>query len=288
MVVDLWPPREANQTVPFATFVQCITFAVVLIALFDVDPYSLDPTDVVRVTEGINDLWRLSKTSRSAQPDLLRVINEHLSLWIPKSVQNPLNLLIPSYETMWRVVAAVLANICNDRPYHREFESFLAEPTLSRFQSVPGNGVSVDCIIKEAMRLHPPTKRLSRLPLDIPVLSLGGRLGRYTRALASIWVQAADIEALHRSYLWGPAPEQFDPARHLPARLTTAQKGAHLPFGYGPLQCVAHKWAPRAVGLIVAGIVANEERTITSGEKIGGREGWEGWFVTRVKARNES
>jgi cytochrome P450 len=151
---------------------------------------------------------------------------------------------------------------------------------------VPDSGVSVDCIIKEAMRLHPPTKRLSRLPLDAPVLPLGGRLGRYTRALAGIWVQAADIEALHRSHdIWGPTPEQFDPARHLPVRLTATQKMAYLPFGCGPLRCVARKWAPRAVGLIVAGIVANEERTITPGEKVGGREGWEGWFVTRTKAR---
>lgn len=94
-----------------------------------------------------------------------------------------------------------------------------------------------------------------------------------------MWVQAADIEALHRSHLWSSAPEQFDLARHLPTRLTVAQLERphwHLLFGYDPLRCVAHKWAPRAVGLIVAGIVANRERTITSGEKIGGRDRMDG------------
>lgn len=114
-----------------------------------------------------------------------------------------------------------------------------------------------------------------------PSCQWGGLLGKFARALTSPWVQAADIKALHRSHVWGPRSEQFDPARHQPERLTTAQKRAYLPSGHDPLQCVAHKWAPRVVGLIVTGIL-DGKRTITTGKGIGEREGCS---ITRMKAR---
>ena len=52
-------------------------------------------------------------------------------------------------------------------------------------------------------------------------------------------------------------------------------------FGVGRLKCVASVWAPQAADVIVAAICDMLEKglSIEEGQRIGGREGWEGWRV---------
>jgi hypothetical protein len=57
-----------------------------------------------------------------------------------------------------------------------------------------------------------------------------------------------------------------------------------MAFGFGRLGCVAKEWAPMAAGLIVAAVlgeVDEEVYEIITGPNMGGRVGWDGWFVRR-------
>lgn len=49
------------------------------------------------------------------------------------------------------------------------------------------------------------------------------------------------IYALHRDEAYFANPDIFDPERFSPDRISAIPKGAYLPFGYGPRQCLAER-----------------------------------------------
>ncbi|KAL2052296.1 hypothetical protein ABVK25_007455 [Lepraria finkii] len=79
---------------------------------------------------------------------------------------DPLNFILPAYETLWRVVLSCLMEV-NLRPgaspaWREELDRFLAEPTRSNLEQLDpdssATAVLVAFIVKEALRLYHSTK----------------------------------------------------------------------------------------------------------------------------------
>jgi hypothetical protein len=78
--------------------------------LFGVEPLKVDLNEAKIATEAINRLWTQSK-DQQITPSVYdkELLNNALGTLIPRhffepSVSHPLNLIMPAYETLWRVV----------------------------------------------------------------------------------------------------------------------------------------------------------------------------------------
>ncbi|KAK7688906.1 hypothetical protein QCA50_007597 [Cerrena zonata] len=263
----------------YAKFIQILTFKVMISTLFKVDLDSMDTDDVVFVTTGINTLWNLSKTTANFPPGLLEGINRRVSYWIT-DIENPLNLIIPVYETMWQVVAIGVVLLHHDPRACRLLETYLQNPTPEQFARWEGSEASVQSLISETLRLYPPVRRISRIISTRPAW-VPSCLDSYFQQSVS-----ADISILQRDMtIWGQDANAFDASRHYPSKLTQEQASTLLAFSAGRIKCVASSWAPQAASLLIAAMVkkVNEEGLegidIKEGSKLGSRDGWGGWKV---------
>jgi hypothetical protein len=267
-----------QPSIPFAIFIQVITLRVVVGSFLGGNIPEDSEDETVFVVEAINDLWKLSKKSWAAPPPpatLLKSLNAHLRRWIPDRYERPLDLVIPAYETMWRVVAVTVARAIHDRGARAAFSAYLESPNQDqfvRFEDARLQQPSVEAFICEVLRLHPPSRGIAR--------AAPSRL-----LWAPVTTHVADIEALHQDKsIWGSDAGVFDPMRFHETRLSHGQKQAFIPFSYGPLRCVAFKEAPRFAAIVAAAVLeivsAPDARyRLVCGERIGRREGWEGWSI---------
>ncbi|KIJ61615.1 hypothetical protein HYDPIDRAFT_31217 [Hydnomerulius pinastri MD-312] len=275
-----WLPE---QNLDYPIFIQCLTFVIVLVGLFKADPESLRQQDIIFVTNIINKRWTDSKSKDALtmrQDDSLRKITECIDQWVTDRDQypNPLNLILPAYETMWRLVAVTVAYIyrCCDNTLHDTAIAFGQNPTEAQFRAFANGGQapSMESIILEALRLHPPTRRIAR----------ASELPWWQKLLGVPSIEIADIEAVHLSDAYGENPSEFNPMRFHPSR--AHQQPELFAFGHGKLSCIAAPWAPMAAAVIVAKVVQQMEESgssLTVGERIGGRSGWDGWSVAKER-----
>ncbi|KAJ6620551.1 hypothetical protein B0H10DRAFT_2020802 [Mycena sp. CBHHK59/15] len=249
---------------------------------------SLASSDIGIATDLITDIWILSKKPDQIQPHLLEMLNSSLRRILPDQDKypNPIDFVIPTWETLWRVVAVTLAHVHTDTQACRAFQDLFDNPDKAQFRAPRLGGLfpSVEDHINESLRLYPPVKHISRHVFRQSLLGsfLPASLAAYIPQRFDMAV--ADIESAQRSPLWVPAPdpEIYDPARFL---RQPSQARDILAFGYGPLRCVAVHWAPMAAATIVAVIlnqVDGRDLYIVRGDRIGGRVGWDGWSVQRV------
>ncbi|KZT74071.1 hypothetical protein DAEQUDRAFT_661136 [Daedalea quercina L-15889] len=263
--------------------VRRITIHVILLGLLRdyVDDSAISTDDLDLVTNGINELWTLSKSS-TYRPDLLKEVNERLRCWLP-GYGNPLEIIIPAYETLWRVVAIAVSLGHDNRHALPVFGALLKQPTVEQYREFANESFSADAFMQEVLRLYPPTRRISRV-VTVSSSSILGKIfpQLFTRKVAI----AADVEALQRADVWADSRGEFDPARHHPQRCTEQQRKTLLAFGAGKLTCVAKNWAPQAAAVIVAAILdqIGDEKgfIIEAGRVVGGREGWDGWAIRRT------
>lgn len=112
---------------------------VILVGLLSdfVDESAISVVDIDLVTLGINDLWTLSKSS-TYRPDLLEAVNARLRLWLP-TYANPLEIIIPTYETMWRVVAVAVALAHDNLHALPVFTQLMEQPTHEQYRQVIDN-----------------------------------------------------------------------------------------------------------------------------------------------------
>ncbi|KAG2357003.1 hypothetical protein BDR07DRAFT_1421511 [Suillus spraguei] len=253
----------------YATFVQSVTLSVVLAGLLGTDIDDLDPRTH-------NDRWAKSKSSTTLTTEVLDRINHHIIRWVPDRT-NPLNLIIPAYETMWRVAAIAVVYSNRDCLLREAFISYNENPTDDQFRASASEGTkaqpSVEAIVSEVLRLHPPTRHI-------------------TRAVVVPWwkrpfvpsIDVADIEEAQKSLLFGSDPESFNPMRFHTSH-SGPKRDQLYAFGHGRLKCVAASWAPPAAAVITAKILAKLDGVafmLQEGPRIGKREGWDGWLIKRV------
>ncbi|KAH8824416.1 hypothetical protein DL96DRAFT_1739869 [Flagelloscypha sp. PMI_526] len=292
-VIQTSLPSKPSQPFTMAPFIQQITLKVVIVGLLravdDVDQLSDSSVNIQRVTELIPQLWACSKLpSFSADGETverLAELNQHLREIFPdeNKYPNPLDFVIPTWETFWRVVATCLAEVQNRPNLVQIMKDFVENPTSEQFVSTGTNDISVEFIVLETLRLHPPVQRITRvvekpLPKYLTVLpeAIQSWMGHARQESAT-----ADIFCTLRTPdIFGDDAEVFSPSRFYcqPALM----KIADLAFGHGPIQCVAAKWAKRAAALLAASLLNHLDShtySIVRGNKIGGRDGWEGWVV---------
>jgi len=101
---SLAPSRSRHPSIPFSNFIQVVTLRVVVGSLLGGNIPEDSDKGTIFVVETINELWTLSKKSHAAPATLLESLNTHLHEWMPERYERPLDFVIPTYETMWRIL----------------------------------------------------------------------------------------------------------------------------------------------------------------------------------------
>ncbi|KAI9778061.1 MAG: hypothetical protein M1835_005075 [Candelina submexicana] len=232
--------------VDIVNLVQTLVLKFAIHILFDVQPTPSNDRAILVIAQKINELWLASKSHSPAssitkdQRELFSELQTVIRFDENNPRENPLNLILPAYETMWRIVLRCFLEVRfrNEElspGYFDAFSAFLKDPTLSSFKKRSGtNSISVEHIVNESLRLYPPTRRI------------------YRQKNRSSTV-AADIEFLHRDpTIWGEDALRFRPARW--GSTSEDALKAFMPFG-GPRRftCPSKGNAgPRMIGLLVA------------------------------------
>lgn len=253
--------------IPFVTFVQTVAMSISLYVLFDsLNPLELDESNVSKAAGCINELWIQSKKDPiddklvSAEKSILQEALHNISPDFEfKSDETPLNLILPAYETLWRVVLRCFIEVSflnrdSTQEWREVLQRFLENPADSAFKErTVREDVSVEFIVFEALRLYPPTRRVYR------EFKFGNEENSET--------VAADIEKSHRNpKVWGPESELFRPSRwnNISDEL---RKKIFMAFGGGRFICPAQKkFGPKMIGILVAALATE---IYSDGWKIG-------------------
>ncbi|KAL8851801.1 MAG: hypothetical protein Q9221_003315 [Calogaya cf. arnoldii] len=240
----------SNGRADLDLIVQAVTLKVVLSAFFDVDPATCTDNTASEIARLINLLWIQSKSetgSHSADFDLLKNLLHEIGLDWNDNKENPLNILLPAYETLWRVVARCLVEVVfrpsADPEWLRNLKEYRLDPCNVTFATIR-NGyrdcVTVEWIVKEALRLYPPTRRIYRYV--------------HLEKQEDAELIALDIEQCHRlPHIWGDNSHRFWPARWDGSGDDKSMGNAWMPFGAEPWICPASSgFGTRMIGLLVA------------------------------------
>ncbi|CAG8588896.1 15271_t:CDS:1 [Funneliformis mosseae] len=162
---------------------------------------------------------------------------------------NSLNVIIPAYETMWRVVLYAILEI-KIRPLLRNKET--TEGIYNTNFENLGNAVKVFLenpkpkilkhdsrvtplwhVIQETLRLYPPTRHIHREKEGLKV--------------------TVDVEAIHRDpKIWGEDALLFKPKRFH----EKPEEASFIPFSTGSMKCVASEtFAPTFAAIIISAIL---------------------------------
>lgn len=212
-----------GRRVDLTELVQYCTLNSSLCYLFEDARAALEQGDhfdtVISIGHRINELWIESKATDGQSRDwtqerklhdaLRRVTAPRTPGTYPSNstpepgdpTQNPMNLLLPAYETMWRVVLRCLLEVRfrgagNGPQWSQVLEDYVnnLDKASNLFQKALIDDIRPIDVVKEALRLYPPTRRVHRV--------FDGELHK------------ADIEACHRStLLGGDDPLVFRPER---------------------------------------------------------------------------
>ncbi|QDS70778.1 hypothetical protein FKW77_004080 [Venturia effusa] len=277
-LAKMYAKEESPKRLDLTDFVQFLTMKVSLHFLFGPDSAALRTEEgenyISFIAKEINRLWLVSK----ADPILEKWEDQtyfHQALHyvtgssdtrlsedphFTDSKENPLNWILPAYESMWRIVLTTVRQLylnTDDRQHHLyAMLHFLKEPCKRTFRNQEKVcRVSAHHLIKECLRLYPPVRRIGRtLPENGGVKHV-----------------KADIRECQRNYLLADfEPDEFHPERweHIEAqcqRSTNAKSLAEseeqlgfLPFGLSPFKCPAGKssFAFRMIG-VLAGATLN-------------------------------
>jgi hypothetical protein len=245
-----------SGSIHLVPFIQVLVFNIVMMQFF---PEIAVPSedDVKTITSLINTLWLASKQdqdhpSSSTSTSQFEKHKAELSCAIPKVFgvyakgrDNPLNILIPAYETLWRIVLRAFLEIRFRSAVHSDltpiFRRFIENPSRLTFElSHYSSGISIKHLVNESLRLYPPTRRIYRqMGLDD-----GARKERL----------GVDVEALQRQEsIWGNNALDWDPRRWV-NKIKTNE--GFVPFGMGKFECPARgSFGPMMVGVLVGSLV---------------------------------
>lgn len=176
------------------------------------------------------------------------------------SKKNPCNLILPGYETMWRVVLRCFVEVVardhdQSTNWEKTLRAFSKIPTKQQLKEsffeadVP---VTAAHIAKEALRLYPPTRRIYR---------------EYHDAAGQKTNVSADIEAMQRDpVIWGDHPKLFLPDRWID--IAEGYDHGFMPFGAKPFNCPAKRWknVPMPFGISMIALLVGALIEATQGK----------------------
>ncbi|KXH27190.1 hypothetical protein CSAL01_13651, partial [Colletotrichum salicis] len=245
----------SENTVRIERIARILCFDVVLELLFQhtrLKPYDINHAD--RATELINILWQQSKKGLSEQTPItqehtLDCLHEALRKLVSGREDSNLALIMPAYETLWRVVLLTYIHVAFR--YMDTASTNLVQEVVENVSLNGGVGeqlhTTVERFAQEALRLYPPTKRIYRA-------SAVGAVG-------------ADVESMHHDFrIWGHDALNFRPSRF--SKLTQDQKDAYMPFGVGRNVCTAINGFGRKMISSLVVVLLTRLGTRTSGARV--------------------
>jgi cytochrome P450 len=141
---------------------------------------------------------------------------------------------------------------------HQEVEAVLGGRAAS-MEDLPGLRFA-DTVVKESLRLCPPTAALFTRQALAEVEIGGYRLARGSLVAMSPYVTQRDPR-------WFPEPEHFDPDRFAPGRAEAIPEYAYFPFGAGPHVCIGNTFAMVEITLVVATLVQRFHLELAPGQE---------------------
>lgn len=238
--------------IKLTSMVQALTMRVNLLVSFRQRSDNDADSHLVNLTETINRVWMESKkTDTIPRLEENTELQECLSAIFPDHdftdpEKNPLNIILPGFETLWRVVFRMFLEIAfTTGRRHPEWGdmliAFADNPTKSQFTRMH-HGFSPEHLVNEALRLYPPTRRVYSA-------------FKFSPDHEPPVIISANLEACHTAaVIWGTDAMVFNPARW--TRLTSQQKQAFMPFGSAPFVCPAKPvFGPRVIALLVGALV---------------------------------
>ncbi|TQS34609.1 hypothetical protein Golomagni_05002 [Golovinomyces magnicellulatus] len=237
-----------------SSMVRKLTFRLTLYMFFSRE--ILNPSDqaIESITASINSLWidsknleddSISEKIEAEKKDLLLQLGRILNMDVKEGKKNPLNIIIPAYETLWRVVLRCFLEIrfrasAEQRHNYRDTAiKFFREPNSTSFKVENNDSPSFAAIVKEALRLYPPTKRIYRL-VDGETVQI-------------------EVEKIQRDpTTWGLDSTEFKPSRWKSIEINQTN---YLPFGAGKFQCPAQQEvAPMMIAVLISVLVNQIEK----------------------------
>ena len=238
------------------SLVRSVCLKVVLHVLFKQNGLEVEDSSILAMTKAINSLWIQSKGTGTPTEADKNTLKQALAKVLPEMKwsspkESPVNLIIPAYESLWRVVLSGFLQVTFVKGAEPALKlilaQFLANPKVTSLKETvsytEASAASVDDIVRETLRLHPSVKRVYRQfhldngsgPEDV----------------------AADIEACQRSEaLWGTNAQRFDPSRWTNA--SDEARNAYMAFGAPPFVCPAKaEFGPTMIGILVAAFVGH-------------------------------
>ncbi|KAK3490912.1 uncharacterized protein B0T23DRAFT_382767 [Neurospora hispaniola] len=221
--------RYGRTGIGLAECVRCLCFVVVLVSQFGADDKKVDKNLVKRITDEINAQWLKSKedggavkTSDSLNHDLGMLfgtlktsVAEENGTGKDTSIDpsEALGLIMPQYETLWRVVLLTYVTA-----YYTQFDK---RSLKKRVKDIPYCLGNADLpMFQEGLRLYPSNNSI------------------YRAATGPGPLKSADVQACHRDFnVWGRDALEFRPERF--DNLTPLQEKAYFPFSLGSHKCPA-------------------------------------------------
>ena len=250
--------KQAEGTrlaVPLVPMVRVVVLKVILGTVVEghrgnLPPINLEFRILEQVADIINRLWILSKSEgvSSTSRSLLDQLNKFLMQLLPEAQDYPLNIILPSFETMWRVVIRGIMELrfrdydTWQSHYQGMIKNILIDPSQQMMKkSDSRSAVSIENIVNEILRLYPPTRRIYRA-----VSAAHG---------CPPAIVGVDVESLHRDPgVWGGDSLCFRPSRWQNG-LSKVQQAAFFPFGKKNFICPAKSpFAPRMLAILVGAI----------------------------------
>jgi hypothetical protein len=253
-----------EDTASLFRVVQLLTLKTMMRVLWpDRDPKQCTNEQIATLAHEVNLQWLRSKETAADNPSWLfdnqTTLKEAVKAVFPDwdetdSEQNPCNLILPGYETMWRVVLRCFVEV-KARDHHQAvtwrhaMDSFSMEPTKQQLEAPRiryASKVAAIHVAKEALRLYPPTRRIYR--------EYRSDDGQKTNV-------SADVEAMQRDpIVWKEEPGMFVPERWIGLR--EGHDKAYMPFGASPFNCPAKRYknvpmpfGPSMIALLVGVLV---------------------------------
>lgn len=228
---SLLPPAHST-TLHLVPFIREYVLTVILYLFFP--EHQGTSKDIADLGALIISLWVASKCacpSAEMKAALRSTLCRVFPTIDPEGDDSPLNILLPAYETLWRVVLRCFLEVQfrGSDNWREALVRYAREPSMERFEMGWTEGSSVAFVVRETLRLYPPTKRVYR-------------------STSEDTVAAADIEALQLDVdVWGADAGEFRPERW-------GQDGCGdlMSFGAGWSVCPAgNMYAPRLIGILV-------------------------------------
>lgn len=168
-----------------------------------------------------------------------------------------ISILLSSAET----TALTLSWACHELGRHPDCQDRLqaeVDEILHGEPPAPEDLAKLDYtkrVVKETLRLYPPTYLLSRAP--VTDVDLGGyRIPAGSTLLYSLYSQ-------HRDPTLFRLPDTFDPDRWLPERAADVTTAAYLPFGEGAHRCLGEGFA-WSEAMTTLAIIAGRRRLVAA------------------------